>query len=114
MDKKRHLEIARKIAALQETRFSIWKFKFGLDPIIGLIPGLGDFLTTGLSFYLVFVAILHQIPPRRIVQMTTYVLLDFIVGSIPLIGDLLDFAVKPNIKNLAILERELNSPKTDV
>ena len=61
MDKTKHLVAVRKITKLLETKFSIWKFKFGIDPILGLLPGIGDVISAVLSFYIVFVAILHDI-----------------------------------------------------
>lgn len=91
--------------------FSIWKFKFGIDPILGLVPGLGDILPSILSFYIVFVALLHKIPPVKIVRMIFNILIDFVIGSIPILGDIVDFVLKPNIKNLAILEKEIGDPK---
>lgn len=106
-DKQNHLNIARKVSKLLDTKFTIWKFKFGLDPILGLVPGIGDIITATLSFYIVFVAIFHRISVLRIMQMIFYVLIDLTIGEIPILGDLLDFAIKPNIKNLAILEKEI-------
>jgi hypothetical protein len=43
-DKTKHLTAVRKVTKLLETKFSIWKFKFGIDPILGLLPGIGDAL----------------------------------------------------------------------
>lgn len=109
LDKDKHLTVVRKITKILELEFSIWKFKFGLDPIIGLIPGFGDLLTSIVSFYIVFVAILHKIPAIKILRMTFNILADMFIGSIPLIGDMLDFVIKPNVKNLAILEKEIKN-----
>lgn len=108
-DKDKHLFYARKTASFLEFKFSIFKFKFGVDPILGLVPGLGDIITTALSFYLVYVAILHKIKFSKIVRMIVYILIDLGVGSIPILGDILDFVIKPNIKNLEILESEIES-----
>lgn len=109
MNKEKHLKTARTIANLLEARFSIWKFKFGLDPVLGLVPGAGDTVSALLSFYIVIVALLHKLPPSKVIKMIGYVLLDFVIGTIPFLGDLLDFAIHPNTKNLAILEKELKS-----
>lgn len=108
-DKEKHLNIARKISTFLDTKFTIWKFKFGLDPILGLVPGIGDIITATLSFYIVFVAVLLRISVLRIIQMIFYILIDFVIGGIPILGDMLDFAIKPNIKNMAILEKEVAS-----
>ena len=107
VDKKKHLTNVRKITELLETRFSIWKFRFGLDPVLGLLPGLGDIISAILSFYIVFVAILHKIPVLKVIRMIFNILFDLFIGAIPLIGDALDFVIKPNIKNVKILEKEI-------
>ncbi len=110
-NKDRHLNIARKVTTILDKGFSVWKFKFGMDPILGLIPGFGDIITSLLSLYIVFVAILHKIPALRVAQMIFNILLDLAIGMIPIVGDVLDFAIKPNIKNLAILEKEIKIMK---
>lgn len=109
MNKKHHLKAVREMTQLLEEKFSIWKFKFGLDPILGLVPGAGDAISAVLSFYIVFVAMLHEVPSSKIIKMIWNILFDFLVGSIPFAGDLLDFAIHPNTKNLAILEKEIKS-----
>ncbi|MFZ3301572.1 MAG: DUF4112 domain-containing protein [Microgenomates group bacterium] len=114
IDKTKHLIIVRKITKLLETEFSIWKFKFGFDPIIGLVPGIGDIISAILSFYIIFIAIVHHISFKIIVHMVLNIIFDLIVGSIPLIGDVFDFVLKPNVKNLAILEKEINENQTPV
>lgn len=107
VDKTKHLIVARKITRLLETKFSIWEFKFGIDPILGLLPGVGDFISAVLSFYIIFVAILHKISPLKIIHMIFNIGFDLVIGFIPLVGDALDFVIKPNTKNLAILEKEI-------
>lgn len=101
--------MVRKVAHILEKQFSIWKFKFGIDPILGLIPGLGDLISAVLSLYIVFVAMLHKIRPIKTMQMIFNILVDLVIGSIPILGDVLDFAIKPNTKNLAILEKEIRT-----
>ena len=108
-DKSKHLIIVRKITKLLETKFSIWKFKFGLDPVLGLVPGLGDIISAILSFYIVFVAIRHKIKLTKIIRMAFNIGLDLVIGSIPVIGDALDFVIQPNTKNLSILEKEIKN-----
>jgi hypothetical protein len=79
--------------------------RFGLDPILGLIPGLGDLISPLFS-----IAVLWQsrdLGLPRVVQlrMLLNVAIDALVGSIPLVGDLFDFAWKANDMNLVLLER---------
>src|SRR5688572_26654686 len=75
-DKERHLKIVRRLTKLLEDEFSIWKFKFGIDPILGLVPGLGDIIPSILACYLVFVALLHKIHPLKIAHMIFNILVD--------------------------------------
>ncbi len=103
MKKETHLEIARVLVKLLENQFQIWGFKFGLDPLLGLFPGAGDIVSAVLSFYVVFVAILHKLPFIKILKMVINILLDFLVGIVPIIGDFFDFFVNPNTKNMKIL-----------
>lgn len=112
MKKEQHLKFARILVKLLENQFQIWKFKFGLDPLLGIFPGTGDAVTAILSFYIVFVAILHKLPLGKILKMIVNILLDFLVGVIPIIGDFFDFFINPNSKNMKILEDYLNKPET--
>ena len=107
MNKTTHLKIARTLVKLLDSQFQIWKFKFGLDPLIGLLPGGGDAFAAILSFYIVFVAILHKLPILKIIKMIVNIILDFLIGVIPILGDFFDFFINPNTKNMQILEKHL-------
>ena len=100
-----HLKNAQRIAKLLDSQFSILGFKFGLEPLIGLLPGLGDTITLFLSLYLFYVALQLKIPRTALIQMLFNIGFDFLVGSVPVVGDLADFFYKANTKNLQILER---------
>ena len=80
-------------------------FRFGLDPILGLVPGLGDLVSPLFTLGLLWQA--RDLGVPRIVQlrMIFNVAVDVLTGFVPLIGDLFDFAWKANNKNLALLER---------
>src|SRR5215831_12604983 len=79
-------------------------FRVGLDPLIGLIPGLGDAIGTAFSAYIVIEAANLGAPLSVIFRMIGNVLLDGLVGTIPIAGDLFDFAFKANIRNIELLE----------
>jgi hypothetical protein len=101
------LELLRRWSTLLDTAFSIpgTRIRFGLDPLLGLFPGLGDFITPAFSALLLIHAAKTGVP--RIVQfrMLVNALLDAIVGIVPVAGDLFDLAWKSNVRNLALLER---------
>jgi hypothetical protein len=83
------------------------KFRFGLDPIIGLIPGGGDTVTGALSAYIVVEAARMGIPREILLQMVGNILLDSSAGLIPVLGDVFDLGWKSNVKNIALLEKHL-------
>ena len=78
---------------------------FGLDPILGMIPGLGDVSTPLFAALLIFHAVRFRIPRVVQLRMLLNALIDLGIGAIPLVGDLFDFGWKANVRNLALLER---------
>jgi hypothetical protein len=85
-------------------------FRFGLDPVLGLVPGLGDVAGAVLSSYVVILASRLGAPTTVIVRMLGNVLIDTVGGTIPVIGDVFDAGWKSNSRNLALLERHLGQP----
>ena len=83
----------------------------GLDPLIGLIPGLGDVLGGAMSSYILLVAAQEGAPTSVLVRMLGNIALDSVVGVVPVVGDLFDVGVKSNRRNVDLLERYLGSPK---
>src|SRR6186713_1176936 len=83
----------------------------GLDPIIGLIPGVGDVLGGVMSSYILLVAAQEGAPTSVLVRMLGNIALDSLVGIVPVLGDLFDVGVKSNRRNVDLLERYLGSPK---
>ncbi|MBA4052016.1 MAG: DUF4112 domain-containing protein [Erythrobacter sp.] len=88
----------------------------GLDAIIGLVPVLGDVVTTALGAYVVWEAKNLGLPKWKLARMGANVLLDTAIGAIPLVGDAADILFRSNSKNLKILMRHLDKhhPETRV
>lgn len=88
----------------------------GLDAIIGLVPVLGDVVTTALGAYIVWEAKNLGLPKWKLARMGANVLFDTAIGAIPLIGDAADLVFRSNSKNLKILMRHLDKhhPETRV
>ena len=84
--------------------------RFGLDPIIGLVPGLGDLAGAVLSGYIVIEGIRMGVSRAGVVRMLANVGIDAIVGSVPVLGDLFDAGWKANNRNVALIERHMASP----
>ncbi len=94
-----------------------WGIKFGLDAVIGLIPGIGDFLTSALSSYILLRAALLKLPFPILLQMAINILIDQIIGTFPILGDLFDVYWKSNLKNVQLIseyaiQNEQVAPKT--
>jgi hypothetical protein len=84
--------------------------RFGLDPLLGLIPGLGDVAGAALAGYLVLLAQRLGAPRAVLLRMLANVAVDTVGGTVPLVGDAFDVAFKSNTRNLALLERTLGEP----
>jgi hypothetical protein len=97
------------IAAMLDTAFIVpgTNIRFGVDALIGLVPGIGDLITTGLSLYLVHEARQLGAPGHLIVRMLGNVALDGVVGAVPLVGDAFDVMWRSNRRNMALLRRWL-------
>lgn len=96
---------ARKFAYLMDSQFSVAGVKFGLDALVGLVPGIGDTLTALASIYPIWIARKHDLGKNVQVRMAVNILIDWLPGLIPVVGDLIDVAYKSNLKNLKLLER---------
>ena len=82
-------------------------WKIGLDPIVGLIPGIGDLISAVLSGYIILEAARTDIPTLTLAKMLGNVGIDTLFGAVPALGDVFDAAWKSNTKNVALLERHL-------
>lgn len=83
-------------------------FRVGLDGIIGLIPGIGDLIGAGLSSYIVVEAARLKVPFRVLARMGLNVLIELVVGIVPIFGDIFDFAFKANLRNVRLLNEYLS------
>ena len=81
--------------------------RFGLDGLIGLVPGLGDVVAGLLSVIIPFAAWLRGAPYVTLARMLFNVAVGVLVGSIPLLGDIFDIAWKTNRRNYRLLQRQL-------
>jgi Domain of unknown function (DUF4112) len=86
-------------------RIPLLNIRVGLDPILGLVPWVGDTLTTLFSLYLIGSAIQYRMPKVVIMRMAMNVAFDYLLGIIPFVGDASDFFVKSNRWNMNLLRR---------
>jgi uncharacterized protein DUF4112 len=103
----RTLQALRKWSVLLDSAFRVpgTGMTFGLDPILGLIPGLGDLTTPFFSALLLLHAVRLRIPRVVQLRMLLNAAIDLAIGVIPVAGDVADFAWKANVRNLALLEQ---------
>ena len=78
-------------------------WRFGLDALIGLIPNVGDTLTSFASFYILFAGVRYGVPKITLLRMAFNIGLDYAVGTIPFIGDAFDFVWKSNQQNMNLI-----------
>ena len=102
---RKHLKIATSLANLLDNKFEFMGLRFGIDPILGLIPGGGDLVSFLLSLYIVWIGLKMELPRNRIIRMIWNTTLDFGIGLVPVLGDIADFAFKSNLMNLEILKQ---------
>ncbi len=104
---KNELRSAEVLAKLMDSQFQIpgTKFRFGLDPLIGLIPGFGDFTGFIISGYMLLICARNGASGFLLARMTVNILIDALIGSIPIIGDMFDFAYKANNRNLKLMQQ---------
>jgi Domain of unknown function (DUF4112) len=95
------------LATLMDNQFRIpgTKFQFGLDSILGVIPGVGDGLGLAISGYLMTILVRKGAGPIIMLRMMGNTLLDAVIGVVPILGDYFDFQFKANRRNVDMLKR---------
>ena len=88
------------------------RFRFGLDPIIGLFPAVGDLTGVFFSSVILLSAAQLGVPGATLMRMGLNVGIDAVVGLVPLIGDLFDAGWRANVRNVALIEAHLADPQT--
>lgn len=107
---------SRKFAELLDSRYTIpgTRIKIGLDPIFGLVSGIGDLAGASLSVYFMFYATSMGAGASVLLRMFMNIMADLIIGLIPIFGDLFDVAWKANLRNAKLLEElEADSEKLE-
>ena len=86
-------------------RVPVLGWRFGLDALIGLVPGLGDTSTTLVSFYILASAVRYRVPKITLLRMGLNIGIDYAFGALPVVGDFADAWWKSNRKNLELLQK---------
>jgi uncharacterized protein DUF4112 len=109
----RGLERLRKLTLLFDQAFGIpgTRFRFGLDALFGLVPGLGDLAGGIVAVYALQVARRLRAPAEIQAHMLSNIALDALIGTVPVIGDIFDFVFKAQTRNLALLDDWMKTPR---
>jgi hypothetical protein len=86
-------------------RVPVLGWRFGLDALVGLIPGLGDTATSLVSFYILAAAVRYRVPKITLLRMGLNIGIDYVIGSLPVVGDVADAWWKSNHMNLDLLKK---------
>lgn len=100
-----HIAFARRLTRVMDLRFNVLGIRFGIDPMLDVIPGLGNLLATLTSCYLFWIAAKLQVPAWVYFRMLWNITVDSALGFIPYIGIVFDIFFRSNVKNFVLLEK---------
>ena len=108
---ERELEHLNRLARTLDSRFRLpgTSIRFGLDTIVGLVPGIGDTLVAAPSVWIIWRGHRMGIGKRHLARMAVNSAADYLIGLVPVIGDLFDVGFKANLRNVAILREQLGA-----
>jgi hypothetical protein len=106
-DRESRIQLLRRWARLFDSAFQVpgTRFRFGLDPLIGLLPGIGDLVSPIFGVFIIWHAVVLRVPKVVIARMAVNAIIDAVAGAVPIIGDAFDFVWRANDWNMALLER---------
>jgi hypothetical protein len=96
------------LSRLLDSAFEIpgLRWRFGVDALIGLIPGIGDVVSGGIGFAIITVAaVRYRLPPITLARMALNLVIDIVIGAIPFVGDVFDAWWKVNLRNVELIRR---------
>jgi uncharacterized membrane protein len=115
MDETETRKELRRLAIFLDSQFELpFGWRIGWDGIIGLLPVVGDTITNILSFYILYKGAMIGCPPSVVLRMGLNVLIDNLVDTVPIFGNIFDFMWKSNLKNVDLLESYLSQPHKTV
>jgi hypothetical protein len=107
LDRTRRLDFLRRWSRVMDSAYRVpgTSIRFGWDPIVGLVPGVGDVATASFAVAILYHAYRLGVPGVVLARMMLNALIDLAAGLVPVAGDVADIAWKSNSLNLALLER---------
>lgn len=107
----RRLNLVKRVSKLMDEQFSIGNFKFGIDPLLNLLPVAGDFSSYIISVAIIITAARYGVSGKVIIKMLGNATLDALIGTIPIIGWFFDFTYKANTRNVKLLTEHYTQGK---
>lgn len=116
--KPQPVEIERSLERLSQLLDGLFRipgtsWRFGLDTIIGLIPGVGDTITSFASFYILAAGVRYRVPKVTLLRMALNIGVDYLTGLIPVLGDVFDLFWRSNERNIALLRDRATVPAAE-
>jgi hypothetical protein len=107
-EQRREIEVEQSLESLSHYLDGLFRvpgtgWRFGLDALIGLVPNVGDTITSFASFYILLAGVRYGVPKITLLRMAFNIGLDYLVGTIPFIGDAFDFVWKANKQNMNLI-----------
>lgn len=99
-----HIDFARRLTRVMDLRFNVFGIRFGIDPMLDVIPGLGNTLATATSVYLLWLGYQLKVPTAVYFRMVWNISVDYLFGAVPFVGIVFDIFFRANVKNFALLE----------
>src|SRR5215210_7278633 len=105
-----HADVERSLDQLSRAMDGLFRipgtgWRIGLDALVGLVPGVGDFATTAVSLYILAAGVRYRVPKVTLLRMASNIAVDYLLGSVPIVGDIFDAAWKSNQMNVELLKR---------
>jgi Domain of unknown function (DUF4112) len=106
-DKGLRIQLLRRWARMLDSAFRVpgTQFRVGIDPLIGLVPGIGDLVSPIFGVLIIWHAASLRVPKVVLARMVINAVVDGVAGAVPIVGDALDFFWRANEWNMALLER---------
>lgn len=113
-DDENNIAHIKSLSRLLDTKFKgPFGTRYGLDALMGLIPGVGDFITSAFSLYIIAQAAGLGVSSATLIRMAINVIFENVIDMIPVVGNLFDFYWKANRKNMELLESHLQNPSRE-
>jgi len=100
-----HINFARRLTRVMDLRFNVFGIRFGIDPLLNVIPGAGNTIAAITSLYLMWIAYQLKVPGNVYLRMLWNIGVDYLFGAVPVVGVVFDIFYRANVRNFAVIEK---------